>query len=167
MARVALGSRPRAICRPDDPERPVLLAVDQQLGEGTALRVAPELADPVGAVEVWEATRRNAPECPTASWTGRTFRSETARVTAAPPGPRKKVADGDSDEAGLTLGLALAVALLFVVAPAASAQGREQIVFSGEAEGTLGEVGFGSGVRSTKRVRTTIATVPCASTTRG
>jgi hypothetical protein len=44
--------------------------------------------------------------------------------------------------AGLALGLALAVALLLVVAPAASAQGREQIVFSGEAEGTLGEVGF-------------------------
>src|SRR5215211_673046 len=45
-------------------------------------------------------------------------------------------------KAGLTLGLGLAVALLFLVAPAASAQGREQIVFSGEAEGTLGEVGF-------------------------
>jgi hypothetical protein len=29
------------------PERPVLLAVDQQIGEGAALRVAPELADPV------------------------------------------------------------------------------------------------------------------------
>jgi hypothetical protein len=36
------------------PQRPVLLAVDQQLGEGAALRVAPELADPVGAVEVGE-----------------------------------------------------------------------------------------------------------------
>ena len=35
-------------------ERPVLLAVDQQLGEGAALRVAPELADLVGAVEVGE-----------------------------------------------------------------------------------------------------------------
>jgi hypothetical protein len=33
-------------------ERPVLLAVDQQLGEGAALRVAPELADPVGPLEV-------------------------------------------------------------------------------------------------------------------
>ena len=29
-----------------------LLAVDQQLGEGAALRVAPELADPVGSLEV-------------------------------------------------------------------------------------------------------------------
>jgi hypothetical protein len=39
---------------PDEhrPKRPVLLAVDQELGEGTALRVAPELSDPVGAVEV-------------------------------------------------------------------------------------------------------------------
>jgi hypothetical protein len=36
------------------PERPILLAVDQQLGEGAALRVAPELADPVGSLEVRE-----------------------------------------------------------------------------------------------------------------
>jgi hypothetical protein len=36
------------------PEHPVLLAVDQELGEGTALRVAPELADPFGAFEVGE-----------------------------------------------------------------------------------------------------------------
>ena len=35
-------------------ERPILLAVDQQLGEGAALRVAPELADPVGPLEVGE-----------------------------------------------------------------------------------------------------------------
>ena len=34
------------------PERPVLLAVDQELGEGAALRVAPELSDPVGSLEV-------------------------------------------------------------------------------------------------------------------
>jgi len=42
---------------PDEhrPQRPVLLAVDQQLGEGAALRVAPELSDSVGAVEVGEA----------------------------------------------------------------------------------------------------------------
>jgi hypothetical protein len=39
---------------PDEhrPERPVLLAVDQQLGEGAALWLAPELADSVGPVEV-------------------------------------------------------------------------------------------------------------------
>jgi hypothetical protein len=35
-------------------ERPVLLAVDQQLSECATLRVAPELADPIGAVEVGE-----------------------------------------------------------------------------------------------------------------
>jgi hypothetical protein len=35
-------------------ERPVLLAVDQELGEGAALRVPPELADPVGSLEVGE-----------------------------------------------------------------------------------------------------------------
>ena len=41
---------------PDEhrPERPVLLAVDQELGEGAALRVAPELSDPVGSLEVGE-----------------------------------------------------------------------------------------------------------------
>ena len=37
--------------RPDDP---VLLSVDQQLGEGAALRVGPELTDPFGAFEVGE-----------------------------------------------------------------------------------------------------------------
>jgi hypothetical protein len=35
-------------------ERPVLLAVDQQLSEGPALRVAPELSDPVGSLQVRE-----------------------------------------------------------------------------------------------------------------
>ena len=41
---------------PDEhrPKRPVLLAVDQQLGEGPALRVAPELGYPVGPLEVGE-----------------------------------------------------------------------------------------------------------------
>jgi hypothetical protein len=33
-------------------ESPVFLAVDYQLGEGAALRVAPELADPFGPLEV-------------------------------------------------------------------------------------------------------------------
>ena len=36
------------------PERSILLAVDEQFGEGAALRVAPELADAVGAIEVGE-----------------------------------------------------------------------------------------------------------------
>ena len=37
------------------PERPVLLAVDQELGEeGAALRVTPELAYTVGALEIGE-----------------------------------------------------------------------------------------------------------------
>jgi hypothetical protein len=34
------------------PKCSVLLAVDQQLGEGATLRLAPELADPVGSLEV-------------------------------------------------------------------------------------------------------------------
>jgi hypothetical protein len=36
------------------PKHPVLIAVDQQLVEGAALWVAPELSDLVGAVEVGE-----------------------------------------------------------------------------------------------------------------
>jgi hypothetical protein len=36
------------------PHRPILFAVDQELGECAALRVAPELADPVGPLEVGE-----------------------------------------------------------------------------------------------------------------
>jgi hypothetical protein len=41
---------------PDEhrPEGPILLAVDRQLREGSALQVAPELADPVGPLEVGE-----------------------------------------------------------------------------------------------------------------
>jgi hypothetical protein len=37
---------------PDEhrPEGSILLAVDQQLGERGALRIAPELADPLGAL---------------------------------------------------------------------------------------------------------------------
>jgi hypothetical protein len=41
---------------PDEhrPQRPVLLAVDQELGERPRLRVPPELADPVYPLEVGE-----------------------------------------------------------------------------------------------------------------
>ena len=47
-------------------ERPVLLAVDQQLAEGSRLGVAPELADPLGPVEVgsvatWSLLKRLRP----------------------------------------------------------------------------------------------------------
>jgi hypothetical protein len=35
-------------------EYPILLAVDQKFGECATLRVAPELADPVGPIEVGE-----------------------------------------------------------------------------------------------------------------
>ena len=38
----------------DGAEHTILLAVDQQVGEGAALRVAPVLADPVGSLEVGE-----------------------------------------------------------------------------------------------------------------
>jgi hypothetical protein len=52
----AFTDRGRLPQHPDEhrPERPVLLAVDQELGEGAALRVASELADPVGSIEVGE-----------------------------------------------------------------------------------------------------------------
>ena len=36
---------------------PVLLAVDQELGEGAALRVAPELGDRLGLVGLRQAAR--------------------------------------------------------------------------------------------------------------
>jgi hypothetical protein len=60
MAEEFLGSakalrRPIGLAQHPDqhrPERPVLLAVDQELGEGSALWVAPELSDPVGSLEV-------------------------------------------------------------------------------------------------------------------
>jgi hypothetical protein len=60
---VRVGVARRALCLAlglsqhpyeDRPERPILLAVDQELGEGPALWVALELADPVGSVEVGE-----------------------------------------------------------------------------------------------------------------
>jgi hypothetical protein len=47
---VGLPQHPDEHC----PQRPILLAVDQQLGECARLRVPPELADPVGSVEVGE-----------------------------------------------------------------------------------------------------------------
>jgi hypothetical protein len=47
-------ARTPAASRRAPPQRPVLFAVDQQLGEGPRLRVPPELADPVGSLEVGE-----------------------------------------------------------------------------------------------------------------
>jgi hypothetical protein len=47
-------ARPLAASVTHRPECPVLLAVDQEFGEGATLWVAPELADPVGPVEVGE-----------------------------------------------------------------------------------------------------------------
>jgi hypothetical protein len=47
------------------PERPILLAVDQELGEGAALRVAQELPNPVhplevGSIRTWSSSARGA-----------------------------------------------------------------------------------------------------------
>ena len=53
---MARGYRSPSRSIPDQhrPQRPILLAVDQELGEGATLRVAPELTDPVGSLEVGE-----------------------------------------------------------------------------------------------------------------
>jgi hypothetical protein len=50
---MAKGTSPQ---HPDEhrPQRPVLLAVDQEFGERPRPRVPPELSDPVGSLEVGE-----------------------------------------------------------------------------------------------------------------
>jgi len=53
----------------DRPRRLVLLQVDQQLAEGPCLGVPPELADPLGAVEVGEA--EDVEQFGAGSWTER------------------------------------------------------------------------------------------------
>jgi hypothetical protein len=46
------GDKPSGSTDHPRPERPIVLAVDQQFGEGPALRVASELTDPVCSLEV-------------------------------------------------------------------------------------------------------------------
>ena len=53
------------------PKRPILLAVDQELGEGAALRIAPEPADPVGPLEVCRLPRASRSRRPLRSVGGR------------------------------------------------------------------------------------------------
>jgi hypothetical protein len=62
---------------PDEhrPKGPVLLAVDQEFGEGATLRVAPELTDPVGSLEVGE---HEDVEKPFNCWPRTTCRSRRA-----------------------------------------------------------------------------------------
>lgn len=51
-----------AVSRPAPPQPPVLLAGDRQLGEGAALRVAPELAEgAVGISPVWPMNSKMPP----------------------------------------------------------------------------------------------------------
>jgi hypothetical protein len=50
----SVGGRRPATSQRAPPEPLVLLAVDQEFAEGAALRVAPVLADPLGALEVGE-----------------------------------------------------------------------------------------------------------------
>jgi hypothetical protein len=51
---IGLFDHPPAASREHRPKDPVLLAVDQEFGEGAALRIAPEFADPVGSLEIGE-----------------------------------------------------------------------------------------------------------------
>ena len=66
------------------PERRVLLAVDQQLREGSALRVGPELSDPLGPVKVGQ--HQDLEELGTSSraraWQGPYTSSNTERLLA-------------------------------------------------------------------------------------
>jgi hypothetical protein len=67
---IAMHSPLASLVLPQHPDEhrskgPVLLAVDQQLSEGAALRVAPELSDPVGPLEsgsmrMWSSSARGA-----------------------------------------------------------------------------------------------------------
>jgi hypothetical protein len=50
-----MGALPPQHADQHRPEYPILLAVDQQIREGATIRVSPELADPIGTVEVREA----------------------------------------------------------------------------------------------------------------
>jgi hypothetical protein len=69
------------------PEHPILLAVDQELGEGVALRVAPELSDPVGLLEVgsmrtWSSSARGAGPRASRRSRSRRSRSSSSGLTA-------------------------------------------------------------------------------------
>jgi hypothetical protein len=68
------------------PQGPVLLAVDQALGEGAALRIAPELADPVGPLEIGQhedVEQFGAWSGPNASRRARRRRSSSSGLMAA------------------------------------------------------------------------------------
>ena len=70
MPPVSRKSGVKALPQHPDEHRPkglILFAVDQQLGEGTALRIAPELAYPVRSIEVGE--HQDVEQLGTGSWT--------------------------------------------------------------------------------------------------
>jgi hypothetical protein len=52
LSPLALEALAFSVVLPHRPQCPVLLAVDQEFGEGPTLRVATELADPLGSLEV-------------------------------------------------------------------------------------------------------------------
>ena len=83
---------------PDEhrPQRPVLLAVDQQLGEGAALRIAPELADPVGALEVGE--HQDVEEGSTGERSGRELQPGGFQTTALGLGSKFEPGEIEPDE---------------------------------------------------------------------
>jgi hypothetical protein len=83
----------------DRPERPILLAVDQELGEGARLRVPPIGADRVGAVE----SDSGAPRSLKHPGHHRSIRPSVPRPTGAPGrSPRIHVPGGRERPAGET-----------------------------------------------------------------
>ena len=59
------------------PQYPILFAVDQRLAEGAALRVAPELSDPVGSLEVGK--HEDVKQLGAGSWAKRVQRAVVGR----------------------------------------------------------------------------------------
>jgi hypothetical protein len=78
-------------------EHPVLLAVDQKLGEGATLRVTPELSDPVSPIEVgsmrtWSSSARGAgPEGVQAFSESEPLARRVSRLEATPSNRRPRI----------------------------------------------------------------------------
>ena len=90
MRRLASPARLLSASNQHRPKRPILLAVDQQLGERAALRVTPKLADPLGAVEVGQ--HQDVEEFGACSWPERVEAgTEAALEFVGPHGQKRKL----------------------------------------------------------------------------
>jgi hypothetical protein len=111
---MSLASSVSLAQHPDEhrPEHPVLLAVDQELGEGAALRIAPELTDPLGPLEVGEhqdansSARRAGPRLSRPSRIRRSTSSGRIDPEATPSGLSPPARPGESIYAGAMVRLA-------------------------------------------------------------